>query len=47
MVIGLFAMAAGFWMYGSAVALMRLRCVILERERQSDWVTQCSGGSAP
>jgi heme exporter protein C len=42
MVIGLLAMAAGFWMYGSAMALMRLRCVILERERHSDWVTRCS-----
>lgn len=44
-IVGLLAVAAGFWMYGSAAALMRLRCVILERERHSDWVTQCSGGN--
>ena len=42
-VTGLLAMAAGFWMYGTAVVLARLRCVILERERHSDWVTRCTG----
>ena len=45
-VAGLLAVAAGFWMYGSAMALARLRCVILERERRSDWVTRCTGGNA-
>ena len=45
MVLGLLATAAGFWMYGTAMVLARLRCVILERERHSDWVTRCSGGN--
>jgi heme exporter protein C len=42
LVAGLLALFAGFWMYASAVALKRLRCVILERERQSDWVERQS-----
>ena len=35
---GALAMAAGFCLYGCAAALLRLRCIILERERDSDWV---------
>lgn len=31
-------MALGFWMYSIAVTLMRMRCLILERERQTVWV---------
>ncbi|MFO0707648.1 MAG: heme ABC transporter permease [Nitrospira sp.] len=31
-------MAIGFWMYSLAVTLMRMRCLILERERQAAWV---------
>jgi heme exporter protein C len=31
-------MALGFWMYSIAVALYRVRAIILERERRSDWV---------
>lgn len=42
---GLLAISLGFLMYGGVVVLLRLRCVILERERQSDWVTRC--GSEP
>jgi len=38
-------MAAGFVLYGGAVVLLRLRCVILERERDSDWVAK--RGNAP
>ena len=38
MLAGAVAMAAGFCCYFCAVALLRLRCVILERERDSDWV---------
>lgn len=41
-VTGVLAMAAGFWMYSTAAVLARLRCVILERERHSDWVTRCT-----
>lgn len=42
----LLAMSLGFLMYGGAAALLRLRCVILETERQSDWVAR-RGSSAP
>jgi len=31
-------MALGFWLYSAAVALMRVRCIILERERHASWV---------
>jgi heme exporter protein C len=31
-------MALGFWMYSLTVTLMRMRCLILERERQASWV---------
>jgi heme exporter protein C len=40
------AVAVGFWLYTCAVALLRLRCVILERERQSDWVATSGGASS-
>ncbi len=40
----LVAVATGFWLYGSGMALVRLRCVILERERQSDWVSAYGAG---
>ena len=38
MLAGMLLMALAFWMYSIAVALMRLRCIILERERNADWV---------
>jgi len=31
-------MALAFWMYSIAVSLMRLRAIMLERERRSEWV---------
>jgi heme exporter protein C len=31
-------MALCFWMYSIAVALMRVRTIMLERERHTDWV---------
>ncbi|ULA65568.1 MAG: hypothetical protein LZF86_220029 [Nitrospira sp.] len=37
-------MALGFWMYSAAVTLMRVRCIILERERQASW-TQIERGA--
>jgi heme exporter protein C len=40
MLWGMLLMALSFWMYSIAVALMRVRSVILERERNSDWVKQ-------
>jgi len=40
MFAGMIVMALGFWMYSIAVGLLRVRCIILERERRSDWVAQ-------
>ena len=40
------AMALGLWLYSCAVALLRLRSVILERERQSDWAATRGGASS-
>jgi heme exporter protein C len=31
-------MALAFWMYSIAMALMRVRAIILERERHTEWV---------
>jgi heme exporter protein C len=39
-------MALGFWMYSIAAVLARVRCVILERERHTDWVAAEIGGRA-
>ena len=44
MLSGMLLMALAFWMYTIAVALVRVRCIILERERRSDWVKKISGG---
>ncbi len=33
-------MALGFWMYSIAVVLSRVRCIILERERNATWVAE-------
>jgi len=38
MLWGMLLMALAFWMYTIAVALARLRSIILERERHNDWV---------
>lgn len=43
MLTGMLIMTLAFWGYGIAVALMRVRCIILERERNSDWLKQYSG----
>ncbi len=40
MFTGMIVMALGFWMYSIAATLLRVRCIILERERRSDWVAQ-------
>ena len=55
MVTAMLVMTLGFWMYSIAVTLARMRCVIVERERQPSWgkqasvqdvaeVRECSGG---
>ena len=46
MLIGMLIMALGFWMYSIAAVLARVRCVILERERQTEWVMEEVGGQA-
>jgi heme exporter protein C len=38
MLEGMLVMAAAFWMYSIAAVLMRVRAIILERERNADWV---------
>ena len=38
MLIGMLIMAFAAWFYTLAVAFMRVRGIILERERQSEWV---------
>ena len=40
MLLGMLVMVLGFWMYCIAVSLMRLRSIILERERRSEWVAK-------
>lgn len=37
MLLGMLIMALAFWMYSIAAMLLRLRAIILERERNSDW----------
>ena len=44
MLIGMLIMALGFWMYSIAAVLARVRCVILERERHTEWVMEEVGG---
>ena len=44
MFAGMIVMALGFWMYSIATALSRVRCVILERERHTEWVMAEIGG---
>ena len=38
MLTGMLIMAFSFWMYSIAASLVRVRAVILERERQAEWV---------
>ena len=45
MLWGMLLMAMCFWMYSIAVAFMRVRTIMLERERHTDWVkTILAGG---
>jgi len=36
-------MTFGFWFYGIAAVLLRARCIMLERERTSDWADNTPG----
>ena len=40
MLLGMLIMALAFWAYSIAVAFIRVRCVIAERERQYAWMNQ-------
>ena len=44
MLWGMLLMALCFWMYSIAVALTRVRAIILERERHTEWVKQLLAG---
>jgi len=43
MLLGMLLMALCLWMYSIAVALMRVRAIILERESHADWVRSLEG----
>ncbi len=45
MLAGMLVMALGFWMYAIAVTLVRVRAIILERERRSDWIKELAPGA--
>jgi heme exporter protein C len=46
MLYGMLLMALCFWMYAIAVAFMRVRTIMLERERNTDWVkAELEGGA--
>ncbi len=40
MLWGMLVMALSFWAYTIAVALLRVRCVIAEREREAAWMSE-------
>jgi heme exporter protein C len=46
MLAGMLIMTFGFWFYGIAAVLLRARCIMLERERVSDWASQYAKGAA-
>ena len=45
MLAGMLVMALGFWMYAIAVTLVRVRAIILERERRTDWIKDLAPGA--
>ena len=40
MLLGMLIMALAFWAYTIAMTLLRLRCIVLERERHTEWGKQ-------
>ena len=44
MLTGMLVMVLALWMYSIAASLMRVRCIILERERDSQWVAEYMSG---
>lgn len=43
MLLGMLIMALACWMYSIAAALARVRCIILEREQQAEWIAKLTG----
>jgi heme exporter protein C len=43
MLLGMLVMALAFWAYSIAAALVRVRCIMLERDAQSDWSREAVG----
>ena len=43
MLVGMLVMALAFWMYSIGAALLRVRAIILERERHTDWARALGG----
>jgi heme exporter protein C len=46
MLLGMLIMALAFWMYSIAATLWRARAIILERERNTEWVKALKGAMA-
>jgi heme exporter protein C len=44
MLITMLIMTFAFWAYAIAAVLTRVRCIILERERDTTWVSELDGG---
>jgi heme exporter protein C len=40
MLWGMLIMALAYWMYAIAAVLIRVRTIILEREKRTDWVRE-------
>jgi heme exporter protein C len=40
MLWGMLVMALAFWMYSIAAVLVRVRSIILTREKRADWVRE-------
>jgi heme exporter protein C len=45
MLITMLIMTFAFWAYAIAAVLTRVRCIILERERDTTWVSELDGGA--
>ncbi len=43
MLLGMLIMTLAFWAYAIAVSLVRLRCIVREREQQALWLSQAKG----
>lgn len=46
MLAGMLVMALASWAYTIAITLMRVRCIMLEREKHADWVKEYVGKNA-